>query len=259
MRRELATLVGIALLLSSSAAVAEPGQVVLVGGQVVTGDLQKVVKGDYIIIVLPNGDVKAIAWADIQSFGFAGGGAAEATAPPAPVYVGTPFVPYYVPPPPPPPRVRFVPAWTIGARVGTMAVGGHVYGGDDYYYAHDHDHSDVGEGPRLRMDDIASWGWMVEGDLGYHFSPAWSVYGFWEHGELGNGDLNVGSRAHTNAVGVGVRATTTPLDVFGFYFDAGASYRWMDFSNPSVGGAGSGTRANVEGIDFLRLSLGVSI
>ena len=78
------SLVGALLVLSSSAAVAEPGQVVLVGGQVVTGDLQKVVKGDYIIIVLPNGDVKAIAWADIQSFGFSGGGAAEATPPPAP-------------------------------------------------------------------------------------------------------------------------------------------------------------------------------
>lgn len=253
----------------SAIAAADEGQVVLVGGQVVVGDIQQVVKGDYVLIKLPNGELKAIAWADIQWFRFGGmaDGGWSAEPPPAPVYrpappmvvYAPPAEPWYPPPPPPPPpplRPPFVPAVTLGVRVGTMVVGGDAYGHD-----HDHDAWDHHDGPRLHMSDIASWGWLFEGDLGYHFSPSWTVYGFWEHGELDHGSLNEGS-GHTNAVGIGVNANVTPFSPAGFYFDVGASYRWMEVSGVTVGAAtpiATGGTTELSGFDFLRAAVGVSL
>ncbi|MGZ3421171.1 MAG: hypothetical protein ACXVEE_25070 [Polyangiales bacterium] len=269
-RRFLPSLSCLAILVATTVASADQGQVVLVGGKVLVGDIQEVAKGDYIIIRLENGDVKAIAWADVVWFGFGGaaiagsGGWTEQPPPPGPVYqppgpmvvyTPQPWYPAPPPPPPPPPRMSFVPTWTFGARVGTMFVGGNVYG-HDYDSWDNHNH-----GPRLRMADVASWGWMVEGDLGYHFSPSWTVYGFWEHGELDHGDLNAGSSwGHTNAVGIGINANTLPYGPVGFYLDVGAAYRWMEFAEPNVGpDATTSNRMTVEGFDFLRVAVGVSI
>jgi hypothetical protein len=112
------------------------------------------------------------------------------------------------------------------------------------------------------MADVSSWGWMFEGGVGYHFSRAWTVYGFWEHGELDQGELNSagGGRGHTNAVGIGVNANTSPAGPMGFYFDMGASYRWMNFADASTDpNVAPRTRTTVTGFDYLRAAVGVSI
>jgi hypothetical protein len=120
-----------------------------------------------------------------------------------------------------------------------------------------------------KLSTVASSGWMFEGDVGYHFSPAWTFYGFWEHGELGRGDLNgaASSGPSTNAIGIGFNANTSPRGAVGFYFDIGAAYRWMTLSGPD--GAidnGDGTVTNtggdkitVQGFDPIRIGLGMSI
>jgi len=243
------------VLFATSVVQAEQGRVVLVGGQVLEGDIEQVVNGDYVIIKLANGELKGIPWADIDSFTFA----SASTPPPPPVYAAPPPAVWYGPPPPPPPRRlrRFEPSWNLGVRVGTMAVGGNVYGHDHDYYDHDHP-----SGPQLRMSDVASWGWMVEGDVGYHFSPSWTVYALWEHGELDHGDLNSGSGrwGQTNAVGFGINANTAPYDTIGLYVDMGAAYRWMSFSDPILTqGTTTYGRSSAEGFDYLRIAFGMSI
>jgi hypothetical protein len=147
----------------------------------------------------------------------------------------------------------------LGARVGTMYAAGNVYG--DYYDYYDHHYSYPPQhGPELHMSDVASWGYMFEGDLGFHFSPCWTVYGFWEHGELDHGDFNVDKWGHTNAAGIGATVNTAPYDRIGAYFDFGASYRWMTFTDVTVDPANPAfTRTTVEGFDFLRTAIGVSI
>lgn len=257
-----------AILFATSPAAAEPGQIVLVGGQVVAGEIQEVAKGEYVIIKLANGDLRAFAWADIASLTFGAGGSVGASTAPPPVYQPAPTPPmvvYVAPPPPfvppprlpPPPRPRFEPAVTLGVRVGTMAAAGNVYG-DDYYYDH-HDYYRDAPGPELRMNDVAGWGWMVEGDLGYHFSPSWTIYGFWEHGKLDHGDLNR-NWGHTNAVGLGINANTSPYDPFGFYFDVGAAYRWMEFTDASLDpNRVVTTRTTAEGFEYLKTAVGVAI
>jgi hypothetical protein len=98
---------------------------------------------------------------------------------------------------------------------------------------------------------------MFEGDVGYHFSPAWTFYGFWEHGELGRGDFNgtASSGPSTNAIGIG----------FGFYFDIGAAYRWMTLEDVTTVDDGSGgavsssDKITLQGFDPIRVGLGMSI
>ena len=48
-----------------------------------------------------------------------------------------------------------------------------------------------------RMRDYAKGGISLEADVGYHFSPSWTLYGFWEHGFLGKGELNSASSRRT--------------------------------------------------------------
>jgi hypothetical protein len=261
-RRCLHALSCAAVAFASSTVLAAPGRIVLVTGQVIEGDIQEVAKGDYIIVKLPSGDVSAVRWQDVDSYTFDVATdkpkTAYVPAPPPPVYVyeaPPPRVRVVLPPPPP-----FEPRWMIGARTGTMVGAGNVYG--DYYDSYyDHYHYDAASRPRLRVGDVAGWGWMFEGDLGYHFSPSWTLYGFWEHGELERGDLNASAgRSHTNAVGVGVQANSSPDGAFGFYFDLGASYRWMDFGDASTDpNFVPKTRTTVEGFDYLRAAVGVSI
>ncbi|MGZ3418814.1 MAG: hypothetical protein ACXVEE_13160 [Polyangiales bacterium] len=266
----------------SSSAFAEQGSVVLVGGQVLSGDIQQVVKGEYLIIKLSTGEVRAVAWADIGSFNFGGsvsvgGGGGSATPPPPPpppvyqpapppptvVYAPPPPPPSYVPPPPPPaPPPTFEPAWNLGVRVGSMQPGGYLLGSGS-----DSSSSFYSTKPSVKMTDLASTGWMFEADVGYHFSPAWTFYFFWEHGELGRGDLNgaASSGPSTNALGIGFNANTSPHGAVGFYFDIGASYRWMQIPSVATATDGNGVTATtdekttVQGFDPIRIGLGMSI
>lgn len=259
LRRILHVLACAAILCATADAAADPGRVVLVGGRVVTGDIRQVVDGEFVVVQLPNGKVEAYGWPEIVSISFDSTAQPappapvyQPTPPPPPVYTGAPPpypAPVFVPPPAPP---RFEPALTLGVRAGSMTVGGDVYGAYDPYYGY-------AGGPRLRMADVASWGYLFQGDLGFHFSPSWTVYGFWEHGELDDGDLNRGW-ASTNAVGVGIHANTSPYGPLGIYVDAGAAYRWMRFADATaIPNAPVTTSTTASGVDYLRLAIGVSI
>ncbi len=251
---------GLAALFASADASADPGTVVLTTGEVIAGDIQQVVKGEYLIVKLPSGEVKAIAWTQIGSFNI--GGSVSIGAPPAPqpppppvyapapqpqppppaVYTPPPPPPAYAPPPPPqpPPPPEFQPAWMLGLRLGSMTPGG-----------------DRNTGTALR--DVVAPGWLIEGNLGYHFSPSWTIYGFWEHGQLGKRAQSEGASnaPTTNAIGVGMNANTSPRGPVGFLFDIGVGYRWM--SVPTQTGVGQYESFVHQGIMPLRLGLGLSV
>ena len=268
------------LLLVGSSAMADQGSVVLVGGQVLAGDIQQVVKGEYLIIKLSTGEVRAVAWADIGSFAFGGsvsvgGGGGTATPPPPPppppVYQPPPPPTVYAPPPPPPsyanapppplPRPPFEPAFVLGVRVGSMSPSSDLVGNES-----NSNDAFGNRTPNNQLKGYASTGWMFEGDVGYHFSPAWTFYFFWEHGELGRGTVNgyASSGTSTNALGIGFNANTNPHGPLGFYFDVGAGYRWMKvpgFSpTDSVGNVlQNDDTSTLQGFDYLRIGLGASI
>lgn len=257
---------GLAALFASAGASADPGTVVLTSGEVIAGDIQQVVKGEYLIVKLPTGEVKAIAWAQIGSFNF--GGSVQVGAPPAPqpppppvyapapqppptVYTPPPPPPAYAPPPapPPPPPPEFQPAWMLGVRLGSMSAGGYLTG--------DADNGGV------KLDEVVGPGWSIEGDLGYHFSPSWTLYGFWEHGQLGKRAVNESASRDpmTNALGLGINANTSPGGPVGFLFDIAAGYRWLQvplLSRTADGGIGMNDHV-VQGVMPLRLGLGLSI
>ena len=251
--------------LAASVAHAEQGTIVLKGGEVLSGDITEVVNGDHIVIKLASGEVRAVAWIALTSLqiGAGGtiqiGGGAPPPQPPPPqpqpqpppppvVYAPAPPPPaygYYPPPPQPEPPPRFVPRFTLGARVGTLIPGGSLVGGNNGA-------SDVA------MTNFVHSGVGLEGDVGYHFGPSWTVYGFWELGLLAKGTA-VGNPSETpisNFVGIGVNANTSPRGPIGFFVDIAAGYRWLTFSTESNGNTQKYTYSGVEPI---RVGLGMAI
>jgi hypothetical protein len=117
------------------------------------------------------------------------------------------------------------------------------------------------------MSEYARAGLAVEGDLGIHFSPAWTFYGFWEYGMLGRGSANINApdSSAMNTVGIGFNANSTPRGPVGFYFDVAAGYRWFNFSSPDINVDQFGNvtsnynRIIAEGWMPLRIALGMSI
>ncbi len=264
-----------ALLLAPAASAAEQGTIVLVNGEVVIGEIQQVVKGEYVMVKLPTGEVKAIAWAQIGSLQVTGSVAVPGPAPappPPPVYAPQPPPPppaaVYAPPPPPPPNYAyaqppplppppppFEPAFNLGVRVGSVTPGGNLAGDD----------AEAG-----RFDRIASSGWMFETDAGFHFSPSWTFYGFWEHARFGKPSGSAVDAPSANMVGIGMNANTSPNGPVGFYFDVGAGYRWLAVptavgGSVSVGGDGSTSftptidKLTAEGFVPIRLGFGLSV
>jgi hypothetical protein len=266
-RTLLASGLGLALVVASGLASADPGSVVLADGSVLAGDIQQIVKGEYLIIRLPSGEVRAIAWAQIGSFNFGGsisvGGAPAPapTPPPPPVYQPQPTPPpvVYAPPPPPPsyqpvapppaPPRRFEPAATLGVRLGSITPGGNFSGSD----------TAIVSDP---MSAYAGSGWAIEGDLGYHFSPSWTAYGFWEHAQLGRGERyqNSPTNPKANMLGFGLNANTNPDGPVGFLFDIAVGWRWMSFQQPVASANGAGWDDLVaSGPVPIRLGFGLSI
>lgn len=109
------------------------------------------------------------------------------------------------------------------------------------------------------MTDYVRGGAAFQGDIGLHFSPSWTFYGFWEYARFSKGNANSLGRdiGASNAIGIGINANTNPRGV-GFYFDIGAAYRWVtfDMAQPTTGGSGTATFA---GIEPIRLGLGIAI
>lgn len=272
-RRLFSSAFALAALCASALAQAEQGTVVLSSGEVITGDIQQVVQGEYLIVQLPNGQVKAIAWAQIGTFKVGGsvsvgGGApppaatpapppppvyAPAPPPPAVVYAPPPPPPAYgpPPPPPPPPRPPFEPAWMLGARLGQITPSGNLVGKE-------------ADGTNVPLSDYASTGWSIEGDIGLHFSPSWTFYGFWEYGQLGKG-RNTASpdTPTTNAIGIGLNANTSPHGPIGFLVDIAVGYRWFNFSQAGQldqsGAVAAWDQVLLGGAMPLRLGGGVAI
>jgi len=230
---------GLALgaLLFSAVASADQGTIVLVTGQVVVGEVQQVQAGEFILVQLPSGEVKAIAWAQIGSFTIGGSATVSTgnapTPAPAPAPAPEPYSPppppppnYYYgppPPPPPPPAPTFTPAWMLGVRLGSSTPTGNL----------------TDDGPLAAERELGHYakpGWAFEADLGLHLSPAWTLYGLWEHGQYGRGEANVGSgtaNSKSNTLGAGMNVNTSPHAPVGFLIDAALGYRWFSFGYPT--------------------------
>ena len=270
-----------ALLFSTESAHAEQGKIVLTTGEVITGDVTEVVRGDHLLIKLPSGELRAVAWIAIGTMQIGasgtiviGGGAppppppvATTTAAPPPpiVYAPPPPPPSYVAPPPAPtpPTPRFQPKWSLGARLGTMSPGGDLLGAPTTALAATNS---------VRMTDYVGTGFAIEGDAGLHFSPSWTVYGFWELWLLARGTKNSDATgtARSNAIGVGLHTNTSPRGPVGFYLDVAIGYRWLTFpmrsgfgvSSASTGGGVVGNTygdATFQGFEPPRLALGVAL
>jgi hypothetical protein len=286
---------GAALFATSFAFAGENGTIVLADGTSLGGEIIEIVQGDHLALRLPNGEIRTVQWAQIASMQVGASGSVvigpggsptppppQPIPPPAPVVEPAPTSPppppvVYAPPPPqvtppydaappPPPPERFTPRWTFGGRIGPMWPGknGQLVGATN----------NGADGNGVSETSYVSSGLAVEGDFGYHFSPAWTFYGFWEHGFLGRGDLNSGADlgASSDFVGVGFDANTNPKGPIGFYFDVAAGWRWLGVYMPnSVGvlGAPSNTpgasdsssfsKRTYDGFETLRLGIGMSI
>ena len=282
---------GAALFATSLALAGENGTIVLSDGTSLGGEILEMVQGDHLALRLPNGEIRTVQWAQIASLQVgasgsivigAGGSASPTPTPPQPIPPPAPVVeqpppppppvvyappppvapPVDAPPPPPPPE-RFTPRWTFGGRIGPMWPGknGQLIGATN----------DGADGNNTLESSYVSSGVAVEGDLGYHFSPAWTFYGFWEHGFLGRGDLNSNVQGHQGSdfVGVGFNANTNPDGPIGFYFDVAAGWRWLTIYAPAPGssmptnmgmsGSSSESRYTLNGFEALRLGIGMSI
>lgn len=274
MRRFFSPGLATAVLLATAVASADTGSIVLVSGQILVGEITQVVEGEYIMLKLPSGEVKAIAWAQIGSFQIGGSATVSTgnptTAPPVnntppPVYTPPPPPPNYYngpppPPPPPPPRPAFNPAFMAGVRVGSISPSGYLSGSS----------LSESETRNVAMSEYSKSGVAFEADLGIHFSPAWTFYGFWEYGMLGRGSENSGApdASTLNTLGIGMNVNSTPNGPVGFYADLALGYRWFNFSEPGfIAGAGQGTpppaseysRIVAEGFMPLRIALGLAI
>jgi len=249
--------------LTTALAHAEKSTIVLVDGQVLVGDVTEVVSGDHLVIHLGSGETKAVAWLQIRSLQI-GAGATIVIAPagPSPRTTSTTDA---TPTPPPvpaptadgagtiaPPIVAFSPRFSLGARLTSLTPGGNVYGTSVTKGG-----VTVVDGPK--MTDYVRSGIGIEGDLGYHFTPSWTVYAFWELGLLAKSDLvNASSdTSTTNLVGVGINVDTAPRGPLGFYADAAIGGRWMTVSAPN--GDGTFRRETYTGFEALRLSLGIAV
>lgn len=273
--RLLSAAVVLSALLGSAIASADVGTITLSTGEVISGEIQQVVKGEYVIVQMPGGEVKAIAWAQIGQIAIGGsitvgGGTAPppkpATPPPTytpppPTYTGGPTV--YAPPPPPPaygppppmpvPRPVFQPAFMLGIRIGQINPGGTLV-------------DDSGSGSSVDMSQYAKSGWSFEGDVGLHFSPSWTFYGFWEYGQLGRANTEKQTESPvTNAVGLGLNANTSPNGPIGFVADIALGYRWFSFQQNGTQSDGAGgffattEKYTFGGVMPLRLGLGLAI
>ena len=251
---------------------AAPGQVILVSGEVLVGDLVAVKNGEYVMIRLATGEVRAIAWIEIGSVTNAPPGTpvpANPEVPPQPPPNGGYTAPpsnggYTQPPPnngyaaPPPPTYADTtgsasessePRDTglyLGARVGYVTPGGSIGKADD--------------GTTLDTKNYATSGFALEGDLGFHFTPGWAFYGFFEHDFLGKGDPSTvgdgADPANSNLAGAGFNLNTNPRGPIGFYLDLATGYRWL---NLSAGSGGITATQQLKGWEVLRLGLGMSI
>ncbi len=285
-RRALSFALSAVVISAAALASAEPGTIVLNDGTSVAGEITEIVNGDHLSIRLPNGELRTLAWTQIATMQVGVSGTivigpqpAATPAPPPPqpappppvVYAPAPPPPVvYAPPPPqpayyppqyqPPPPPRFQPAWVLGGRFGTLSPGKNssLIGGSQNGTA----------GDDVPLKSYVGSGIALEADVGYHFAPSWTFYGFWEHGFLGKGDVNSGvsGDSSSNFVGLGFQANTNPRGPLGFYFDVGAGYRWLTLSY-ATGQTGPGAdpryaneaKRSVGGWEPLRIGIGAAI
>ena len=270
-----------AVLTFAGVALAEQGTVTLGNGNVVTGEVLEIVPNNHVTLRLPGGQVKAFAWVEVGQIGIGGqitiGGAPPSASPPppppaapppaaGPVYQPAPppppgyQQPAYGPPPPPPPPARryFDPAWVLGVRVGTLLPGGNLIGRNSSSSSYGTTVYDNGE--KVVASNYLKTGWSLEGNVGFHFSPAWTIYGYWEHGRFGNGADNASATGDgvTNSVGAGLNANANPRGAVGLLLDIGVGWRWLQVPSIDPVTYGSGN-ANLSGPDIFRGGIGLAI
>ncbi|HVW28837.1 MAG TPA: hypothetical protein VHC69_25905 [Polyangiaceae bacterium] len=147
--------------------------------------------------------------------------------PQAPMYV-------FEPPPPPRPPHQAPPrtALWLGVRAGVMIPFGSLWtDGFNGFYR------------QRTFHDYASTGPMFQIDVGARLARHYNVFAMWEHGALGQGDLDdkaFGGQewGATNMYGVGVRFSTDPTGI-GFLMEIGLGYRqftayWNDGTKLSL-------------------------
>lgn len=138
----------------------------------------------------------------------------------------------------------------LGARLGQISPGGNVFGKE-------------ADSARVPLSNYASTGWSIEADIGLHFSPAWTIYGFWEYGQLGKGKNTASpDTPQTNSVGIGLNANTNPHGPVGFLFDVALGYRWFNFSaarHDQSGAVAGWDSVVLGGVMPLRLGGGLAI
>lgn len=174
-----------------------------------------------------------------------------AYAPPPPAYSAPP------PPPPayPPPRRYpvFYPTLELGGKILAVSTGGNIIGtgGDN-------------DPNSLTTNEVHHGGGGFQADIGWHFHPQVSVYGFWEHDWLTRGSRNgtgndfygTSFNPYSNALGIGLRWNTAPHHPIGFLLDLAFAGRVTDFATPV--GNGAFTHGTASGGEF-RIGLGASI
>ncbi len=202
---------------------ASAATVVLKSGEILEGEVVEMVSGERVVVRLPGGALRPIAWSDV----FALRSGAPASAP-----VAQPFAP---------PRdvesdgKPSSAALELGARVGANIPGGDLL-------------RDVPASNLLRP------GPTLQLHAGVRFSPSWTFFGGYEYGSFEHGSRwsSAADAPSTHAVTVGFRGVTTPRGSVGFLFEIGGGWRWLNFTagnNKSVAG----------GPILLRTAFGVSL
>jgi hypothetical protein len=252
----------------AGAAHAEQGTIVLTTGEVLSGDIFEVVNGDHVVLKLPDGSVRAVAWVNIGTLQIGAGGSivvhpmggpgspppppppGAGNPPPPVVYAPPPPAPAYGYPPPPPPEPphRFHPRFQIGARLGSLVPAGNLVGDQTIDFFNQN----------VPMSDYVKSGIAIEGDIGFHFSRAWTFYGGWELGFLEKGDKNANASKQpvSNYLGMGFKFDSNSEGDVGFLMDLGFGYRWLSVPITNTTGTYNATYG---GFEPLRIGLGIGI
>jgi hypothetical protein len=249
-------------LLVSAVAHAKPGKVTLRSGEVLSGEVTRMVRGQVVMIAV-KGEHRIVLWSDIDALEVGGEQiVAPQTAAPAPAHDPAPApapapahdpapAPFVAPEPDPEPASAPTPAPTPDAAPPPPNNKTAAF------------ERSFNPGFRLGTANASSRnvaGYSIQVEAGYHFSPSWSVYAFWEHGELASPGSYSSVELHTDVGGVGFKAATNGQGVIGFLWDFGVGVRDTRVRDTYNGYDGLHLRnTDRSGFEVFRMALGLSI
>jgi hypothetical protein len=111
------------------------------------------------------------------------------------------------------------PSGASGSSLGALSVGARLGA-----IARDHEEISGPRDPYAAAPDVGYFntGLTVEADVGYHFVPSLTVYGFWEHAFFFDSTDPWG-----DVVGLGLHAESRPSAPVSLFVDLGQGYRWV--------------------------------